>query len=126
MLIFKDTKKFDVQNPVDGNILSLVSANQLTDDQVKNLLGEGEDLKIRARLDALRNNKSDDDDDDDDGSYPQLPSLPPLPPIALLSFLTPPMPPAPLRSSKKKKKDLLQMIIQWMYLTTKMTKLILF
>ena len=100
---FKDTKKSDVQNPVVGNILSLVSANQLNDDQVKNLLGEGEDLKIRARLDALRNNKSDDENDDNDGSYPQPPSSPPLPPIALLSFLTPPTPPASLRSAKKKK-----------------------
>ena len=74
--------------------------------------GEGEDLKIRARLDALRNNKSDfykgdggggnDDNNDDEGGYPQLPSLPPLPPIELSSFLTPPTPPAPLRSAKKK------------------------
>ena len=109
---FKDTKKIDVQNPVVGDILSQVSASRLTDDQVKKLLGEGEDLKIRARLDALRNNKSDfykgdggggnDDSNDDEGGYPQPPSLPPLPPIELSSFLTPPTPPAPLRSAKKK------------------------
>ena len=76
------------------------------------MLGEGEDLKIRARLDTLRNNKNDfykgdsgggnDDNNDDEGGYPQPPSLAPLPPIELSSFLTPPTPPAPLRSAKKK------------------------
>ena len=50
---FKDANKFGVQNPVIGNLLSQVNANQLTDKQVKNILGEGEDLKIRARLDPL-------------------------------------------------------------------------
>ena len=36
-----------------GNLLSQVNANQLTDKQVKNILSEGEDFKIRARLDPL-------------------------------------------------------------------------
>ena len=49
-----------------GNLLSQVNANQLTDKQVKNILGEGEDLKIRARGDALRNNTFTGGDDDDD------------------------------------------------------------
>ena len=70
---FKDANKFDVQNPVIGNIISQVSASQLTDNQVQKLLGEGEDQKIRARLDLLRrNNLRDDNDsdnnDEDDGS----------------------------------------------------------
>ena len=51
---FKDAKKFDVQNPVIGNIMSQVNANQLTDAQVKKLLSEGEEAKIRLRLGALR------------------------------------------------------------------------
>ena len=45
------------------------NTNQLTDQLVKNILDKGEDLKIRATLDALRNNTftgGDDDDDDDD------------------------------------------------------------
>ena len=70
---FKDANKFDVQNPVIGNIISQVNASQLTDNQVQKLLGEGEDQKIRARLDLLkRNNLRDDHDsdnnDEDDGS----------------------------------------------------------
>ena len=66
---FKDTNKFDVQNPVIGKLLNQVNANQLTDQLVKNILGEGEDLKTRARLDTLRNNTftgGDDDDGDED------------------------------------------------------------
>ena len=57
------------------------------------MLGEEEDLKIRARLDLLRNNKNDfykgngeggnDDDNNDDGGFQQPLSLPPLQPIAL-------------------------------------------
>ena len=64
---FKDANKFDVQNPVIGNLLSQVNANQLTNKQVKKILDEGEDLKIRTRLDALRNN-TDGNDVDEDGS----------------------------------------------------------
>ena len=67
---FKDANKLDIQNPVIGNLLSQGNANQLTDQLVKNILGEGENLKIRARLEALRNNTftGGDDDDDEDGS----------------------------------------------------------
>ena len=50
-----------------GNLLSQVNANQLIDKQVKKILDEGEDLKIRTRLDALRNN-TDGNDVDEDGS----------------------------------------------------------
>ena len=50
-----------------GNLLSQVNVNQLTDKQVKKILDEGEDLKTRARLDALRNNTDGNDDDEDGG-----------------------------------------------------------
>ena len=50
-----------------GNLLSQVNANQLIDKQVKKILDEREDLKIRARLDALRNN-TDGNNVDEDGS----------------------------------------------------------
>ena len=33
---FKDANKFDIQKPVICNIISLVNASQLTDNQVKN------------------------------------------------------------------------------------------
>ena len=70
---FKDANKFNVQNPVIGNIIGQVNASQLADNQVQKSLGEGEDQKIRARLDLLsRNNLRDDYDsdnnDEDDGS----------------------------------------------------------
>ena len=42
-----------------------MNASQLTDNQVKKLLGEGEDQKIRARLDLLRRNNLRDDNDSD-------------------------------------------------------------
>ena len=37
---FKGANKFDIQNPVVGNLLSQVSASNLTDAQVKKLLDE--------------------------------------------------------------------------------------
>ena len=51
---FKDVKKIDIQNPVVGNILSQVKASQIGEKEVKKLLGEAEDEKIRRRLEALR------------------------------------------------------------------------
>ena len=73
-ITFKDVNKFDIQNLVTGNLLSQVNANQLTDQLAKNILGKGEHLKIRARLDALRNNTFTGGDDVDgrrggSGSY---------------------------------------------------------
>lgn len=76
---FKDAKKFDVQIPVIGNILSQGNANQLIDAQVKELLGEGEDSKIRVILDALRSG-SDSSGGDGGGNGPLTSApLPPLP-----------------------------------------------
>ena len=73
-ITFKDVNKFDIQNLVTGNLLNQVNANQLTDQLAKNILGKGEHLKIRARLDALRNNTFTGGDDVDgrrggSGSY---------------------------------------------------------
>ena len=91
-LVFKNANKFNLQNPVLGNVISQIYAGSLTDEEVKRLLSEGENLKIKARLDELRkfnnrlgdggappndNNRppnfnnfgggpSDDDDEDDD------------------------------------------------------------
>ena len=99
-LVFKNANKFNLQNPVLGNILSQVYAGQLTDEDVKRLLSEGENLKIQARLEGLQkfnqgldnqndtnnnnnrgnrpfnpnNNDDDDDDDDDDGGFGNRPA----------------------------------------------------
>ena len=81
---FKDAKKFDIQNPIIGNLLSQVNANKISDAKVKQLLGQAKDEELQARLDRLRkrvdksydddnNNNSnninfDDSDDDDDNN----------------------------------------------------------
>ena len=62
---FKGPSKFDIQNPVVGNLLSQVSASNLADTQVKKLLDEAQDAKIKARLDALRNFRGGNDHDED-------------------------------------------------------------
>ena len=62
---FEDANIFDVQNSVICNIISQMNASQLTDNQVKKLLGEVEDQKIGARLNLLRRNNLRDDNDSD-------------------------------------------------------------
>ena len=64
---FKGANKFDTQNSVGGNLLSQVSASTLTDVQVKKLLDEAEDAKIKGRLDVLRNFDGNNDDEDGPG-----------------------------------------------------------
>ena len=60
---FKDAKKFDIQNPITGNLLSQVNTNKISDAKVKQLLGQAKDEELQARLDRLRKriDKSDDD-----------------------------------------------------------------
>ena len=79
---FKDAKKFDMQNPVTGNLLRQVDTNKTSDAKVKQLLGQAKDDEIQARLNRLRkrldkrednnNNRnfdnSDVDDDDDNNN----------------------------------------------------------
>ena len=105
---FKGANKFDIQNPVVGNLLSQVSASNLADAQVKKLLDEAQDTKIKARLDALRNFRGGNDDNEDGpgggsrGGFgrrikkrgPRLSlSPPPLLSVALTTDLRPPNPP---------------------------------
>ena len=61
----KDAKKFDIQNPIIGNLSSQVNANKIIDAKVKQLLGQVKDEELHARLDRLRKGieKSNDDDD---------------------------------------------------------------
>ena len=53
-ITFKDAKKFDVQNPIIGNIISQVNANQIEEKGVKGLFARAEDEKIRRRLEARK------------------------------------------------------------------------
>ena len=95
--LFRDTKQFNVQNPVIGGLYNQLQIR--TSDQLK-LLRKApsiKDLKIRNALERLkkfnlnRGAADGDDDDDDDDNLPGLPrgrrgDLPPPPP--------PPPPPA--------------------------------
>ena len=49
---FIDAKKFDVQNPIIGNIISQVNANQMGEKGIKELFARAEDEKIRRRLEV--------------------------------------------------------------------------
>ena len=68
--MFKDAKKFDIQNPITGNLLSQVNANRISDEKVKQLLDQAKNEELQARLDSLRKrtDKSDDDDDNNNNN----------------------------------------------------------
>ena len=86
---FKDAKKFDVQNPIIGNIISQVNANQIGEKGVKELFARAEDEKIRRRLEALKRRDNEDGGQGGSGGSGLPPPLPPpLPPQTL------PCPPA--------------------------------
>ena len=100
-VIFKDVKKFDVQNPIIGNIISQVNANQIGEKGVKELFAKAEDEKIRRRLKVLQRQDNEDGDggggwrgDPDNNNQPPPRSLPlqrlPSPP----TFLPPQSPPS--------------------------------
>ena len=89
--LFRDTKQFDVQNPVIGGLYNQLQIR--TSDQLK-LLKKApniKDLKIRNALERLKKfnlNRGAADDDDDDDDLPGLPrgrrgDLPPPPPPPL-------------------------------------------
>ena len=63
-------KKFDIQNPIIGNLLSQVNANKISDAKVKQLLGQAKDEELQARLDRLRKriDKSDDEDNNNNNN----------------------------------------------------------
>ena len=90
---FKDAKKFDVQNPIIGNIISQVNTNQIREKGVKELFARAEDEKIRRKLEALRGRDNEDGGDRGPGGsgQPPPPLLPsqrlPSPPSFLPSFL---------------------------------------
>ena len=61
-VMFKDAKKFNIQNPIIGNLLSQVDANKISDAKVKELLSQAKDEELQTRLDRLKKriDKSDD------------------------------------------------------------------
>ena len=63
----KDAKKFDIQNPIIGNLSSQVNANKIIDAKVKQLLGQAKDEELHARLDRPR--KGIEKSNDDDNNY---------------------------------------------------------
>ena len=40
------SRKFDIQNPIIGNLLSHVNANKISDAKVKQLLGQAKDEEL--------------------------------------------------------------------------------
>ena len=53
-ITFTDAKNFYAQNPIIGNIISQVNANQIEEKGVKALFARAEDEKIRRRLEARK------------------------------------------------------------------------
>ena len=51
---FKDAKKFDIQNPIIGKLLSQVNVNKISDAKVKELLSQAKDEKLQTRLHRLK------------------------------------------------------------------------
>ena len=96
-LYLKMLKIFDVQNPIIGNLIVQVNANQIGEQEVKELFSRAEDEKIHRRLDVLRRYDNGGDNGEDEG--PGL-GPPPPPPTFSPTFPTqqqrpipPPRPP---------------------------------
>ena len=79
---FKDAKKFDIQNPIIGNLLSQINANKISDAKVKERLSQAKDEELQTMLDRLKkridksddnnNNMNFDDSDDNDNDRQEL------------------------------------------------------
>ena len=57
---FKDVKKFDVQNPFVGKLLTQIESSKLTDKRIREQLERIKDRQTEARLLNVRRNKSND------------------------------------------------------------------
>ena len=75
-LTFRDIKKFDIQNPIIGNLLRQVKASKLSDkDITRKILGDLETAKLEDRLEELKKPinlneiRKDNDDYDDNDDY---------------------------------------------------------
>ena len=82
-VMFKDAKKFNIQNPIIGTLLSQVNANKISHAKVKELLSQAKDEELQTRLHRLKkridksddnnNNNNFDDSDDNDNNGGELP-----------------------------------------------------
>ena len=62
-------KKFDIQNPIIGNLMSSqVNANKRSHAKVKQLLGQAIDEELQPRLDRLRKRIDQNNDDDNNNN----------------------------------------------------------
>ena len=70
-LIFQNAQKFNLQNPVLGELVNQIYASGLTDENVKRLLEKGEINKIQLRLDSLKsfNNKNNNNNNNNNNNY---------------------------------------------------------
>ena len=71
-ITFKDAKKFDIQNPIIGGLLSQVEANKLEDNILKQKLEDLKNREIASRLIGLRlpsGNNNNNNDDEDSGGF---------------------------------------------------------
>ena len=95
-LIFKNAQKFNLQNPILGDLVNQIYASGLTDENVKKPLQKGDAAVIQKRLDALKsfnnrnnnNNNNNDNDDFDDFDGRDLPNVPAFDPNDVLNFNT--------------------------------------
>ena len=91
-VVYREKAKFDVQNPIIGDLLKEINKGKLTDDEYYKLTKTAPDpkiLELQKRFDKFRGIKvkdnllqnNDDDDDNDDGrSPPGSPNIPRPPP----------------------------------------------
>ena len=103
--IFKDKAKFDIQNPIIGNVFNEILTDKQKEEKQLNLIKNAPsitDLNIKKRLDDLGKiregiDDDDDDDDDDNNNNNNTAGLPPPPPSPF--FPTPPNTPSSSTSS---------------------------
>ena len=88
-ITFKDAKWFDVQNPITGNIISQVNANQIGAKGVKELFARAEDEKIRRRPETPKRRDNEDGGGGGSGGSGLPPPLPP--PLIPQTLRSPPV-----------------------------------
>ena len=94
-VVYREKAKFDVQNPIIGNLLKEINKGKLTDNEYYKLTKTAPDsklLELQKRFDKFRGIKEKDDnllnnDDDDDGRSP--PGSPNIPRPPLMRDLIP-------------------------------------
>ena len=120
-ITFKDTKEFDIQNPIKGRLLSQVEANKLDNNILKEKLEDLKNREIASRLIGLRlpsskNNNNNNDGDGDSGGFGNMdfrsgkpPFLPPQrTAVPVKEKCVNDLPPSTSRTSRQKTNDLIR------------------